>query len=321
LTRRGRRALTALAWAAGTLVLAWALMRTLGLERGFPLVPLTAWTPFVIPLALVAGLAAALARLWIPVALAALAAALMIVAVAPRAFGGGHQPQAGASGPELRVMAANVKLGRADPAALVELVRGQDVDVLAIQELTAEMAAALQRQGLGELLPERVGAPAPGSSGSAVFSRLPLTARSDASLPGYPFRMPRASVAAPGADPFEIVSVHVSPPVSSEGLADWVAGLDALAGARNASEPTILAGDFNATLDHAELRDVLDAGYVDAGDATGRGLTPTWPQGAFRPPVTIDHVLADERVSITGYEVHDLPGSDHRAVSATLRLP
>ena len=66
---------------------------------------------------------------------------------------------------------------------------------------------------------------------------------------------------------------------------------------------------------------MVDRGYVDAGDATGGGLAPTWPERLARPGVTIDHVLADERVAITGYEVHDLPGSDHRAVSAVLRLP
>ena len=39
----------------------------------------------------------------------------------------------------------------------------------------------------------------------------------------------------------------------------------------------ILAGDFNATLDHPELRAVLDRGYVDAADAASGGLKPTWP--------------------------------------------
>jgi endonuclease/exonuclease/phosphatase family metal-dependent hydrolase len=37
--------------------------------------------------------------------------------------------------------------------------------------------------------------------------------------------------------------------------------------------------------------------------------------------VTIDHVVVDSRVSVTGYEVFDLPGSDHRAVFAQLTLP
>ena len=54
----------------------------------------------------------------------------------------------------------------------------------------------------------------------------------------------------------------------------------------------------------------------------GEGLEPTW-QGkeSLLPPVTIDHVLADRRVGIGDYEVHDLPGTDHETLSATLFLP
>jgi hypothetical protein len=37
--------------------------------------------------------------------------------------------------------------------------------------------------------------------------------------------------------------------------------------------------------------------------------------------VTIDHVIADDRLGITGYSVEDLPGSDHRAVFAALVVP
>jgi endonuclease/exonuclease/phosphatase family metal-dependent hydrolase len=84
----------------------------------------------------------------------------------------------------------------------------------------------------------------------------------------------------------------------------------------------ILLGDFNATLDHEALREVLDRGYVDAADAAGQGLAPTWPRGHLLPPtVTIDHVLVDERVRVRDVGVHELPGSDHRAVTADLVLP
>ena len=83
----------------------------------------------------------------------------------------------------------------------------------------------------------------------------------------------------------------------------------------------LLIGDFNATLDHDALRDLLDEGYRDAGEVVGEGLTPTWKAGSvIPPPVTIDHVLVDERMGISEYEVHDLPGSDHEALSATLFL-
>jgi endonuclease/exonuclease/phosphatase (EEP) superfamily protein YafD len=38
-------------------------------------------------------------------------------------------------------------------------------------------------------------------------------------------------------------------------------------------------------------------------------------------PVTIDHVLADERCGVRELEVIPLPGGDHRAVLAELVLP
>jgi endonuclease/exonuclease/phosphatase family metal-dependent hydrolase len=81
----------------------------------------------------------------------------------------------------------------------------------------------------------------------------------------------------------------------------------------------VLAGDFNATFDHAAFRGVLDHGYTDAAEQTGRGLTPTW--AGWGPPITIDHVLVDNRCAVRDYSVLDLPGSDHNAVLADLQLP
>ncbi len=82
----------------------------------------------------------------------------------------------------------------------------------------------------------------------------------------------------------------------------------------------LLAGDFNSTLDHHELRKLVDRGYRDAAEAVGAGFSPTW-QGHRAPPVTIDHVLVPERVGVLGVEVHELPRSDHRAVLGVLALP
>ena len=42
------------------------------------------------------------------------------------------------------------------------------------------------------------------------------------------------------------------------------------------ANPRVLAGDFNATLDHAAFRAVLRLGYADAAQQTGNALTPTW---------------------------------------------
>jgi endonuclease/exonuclease/phosphatase (EEP) superfamily protein YafD len=86
----------------------------------------------------------------------------------------------------------------------------------------------------------------------------------------------------------------------------------------NGDPPVILAGDFNATLDHARLREAIARGYVDAAAALGRGLDRTFLTG---PPITIDHVLMDRRCGVSEVKVHSVRGSDHRAVLAVVRLP
>ena len=84
----------------------------------------------------------------------------------------------------------------------------------------------------------------------------------------------------------------------------------------------ILAGDFDATLDHAELRDVAGGGYEDAGDVLGSGLRTTWPSDPrTRLPVTIDHVLADACCAPHSLDTFPMAGSDHRALLGELALP
>ena len=85
----------------------------------------------------------------------------------------------------------------------------------------------------------------------------------------------------------------------------------------------VLAGDFNATLDHAELRRLIGRGYHDAAERAGVALRPTWPVGKGLLPtlITIDHVLADRRVRVVSARSVRIPGSDHRGVLAELLLP
>ena len=91
---------------------------------------------------------------------------------------------------------------------------------------------------------------------------------------------------------------------------------------RNQTRSRVLAGDFNATLDHSMLR----AGMVGCDDAAaqrGDGLIPTWgpTQRTRAIGPQIDHVLATRGIQAASFQVLDLPGSDHHAILATLRLP
>jgi endonuclease/exonuclease/phosphatase (EEP) superfamily protein YafD len=121
-----------------------------------------------------------------------------------------------------------------------------------------------------------------------------------------------------------IMAVHLVAPIPGE-MEHWAEDLDWLAGA--CSEPsTILAGDFNSTLDHfsglatadgAALGDCVDAASVSDNAAVG-----TWPTAL--PALLgspIDHIMATANWSVTGMRVvenYDKYGSDHRPVLAQL---
>ena len=84
----------------------------------------------------------------------------------------------------------------------------------------------------------------------------------------------------------------------------------------------VLAGDFNATFDHAALRAVLGRGYDDAARAVGRGRAWTWrPLRLPFPRLGLDHVLVDPRIRVASVNLVRVAGSDHRSVVADLVLP
>jgi len=220
-----------------------------------------AFTPYGVPLALAGGAAAALLRRWALVAVAAVI--VLAVLLAPRAVGDAAEARAG--GPQLRVMTANVRRGSVPPAALIELVRCERVDALAAQELSPQLASELERGGLDELLPNAVLAPH-----SAVYARRPL--RPLPSFQGAKAEMTAAAVDVPGTAPVRMISVHVAVPLVGGDLAGWRADLRALPAAPRRGDVQLLAGDFNATLDHHALRELVDAATATPPEAAGAGV-------------------------------------------------
>lgn len=303
-------------WAATVPVALWAIVRAFGLESGGLVTALMWFTPYAAVAALlVAGVAVAL-RNWAAATVAALAAVSLAVAVLPRAIGsdveqpGSHQT--------LTVLSSNVYLGAASATDLVALVDRYHPDLLSVQELTPSFAARLQRAGLGHRLPHAVLMPQPRGRGGGLYARYPLGRL--AHQTHFRFRMPRAMLTLPGGRRLRVVAVHPMPPNMS--YDEWRMGLESLP-TPGSGIPWVLAGDFNGTFDQAEFRGVVDSGYRDAADATGKGLQPTWPTDEVFPwgVMTIDHVLADRRLGVADFGVVSLDGSDHRAIHAQLVLP
>jgi endonuclease/exonuclease/phosphatase (EEP) superfamily protein YafD len=221
-------------------------------------------------------------------------------------------------GDRLTVMNSNLEFGQGDAATVVNTAAQRDVDVLVLEEATPLSLQKLRDAGLDELLPHQRGEPSNGASGTMVFSRFTLGPARTLPLGNLGLDL---TVRAP--EPFRLIAVHTAQPVGLP--TEWqddLRGLRTLVSAATRQGPTVLAGDFNATLDHAPLRRVLDAGVSDAVEQSGSGWQPTWPSRAhekwLRPLITIDHVLASKEYVATRTHAVEVANSDHFALVTEL---
>jgi endonuclease/exonuclease/phosphatase family metal-dependent hydrolase len=312
----------AVMWLMVTGLAGWAGLRLSGWEPKFFWSQLVSFTPYAAALSLVPLGIAVFTRAGPLLVAAILVTGVFAVTVLPRVVPERNPP---ASGPVLRVMAVNLLHSSVLPDVLVDAVERDRPDVLHLLEFTGLMYERVEELGLGKLLPYKIVLPGEDSEGAAIYSRYPLRA-STASIAAPPFAgSPRhlpAVVTLPGGQEVDLVAVHACAPSEGWRTACWASSIRALppAGGRL----RVLAGDFNSTLDHAVLRELIDTGYRDAADVTGKGLSMTWPyyqQPRLFPKVAIDHVLADRRIAIRSFETLRLPRTDHRATLTELVFP
>jgi endonuclease/exonuclease/phosphatase (EEP) superfamily protein YafD len=249
--------------------------------------------------------------------LAGLAAAGVVLHAAwfsARVSGANPPPAEGAE--PLTVLQANVLLGEADGIELVRTASEEGADLLVVEEITGGVLTQMERAGLAELFPYRVGVPRdtdPG--GTMVFSRTRL---GPAAPIGTRYDGWRVEV-----DGLTLVAVHPDSPLD---LAGWRADHAAILAAVRASDADLVVGDFNATLDHRPMRELAAAGRRSVAELANEGWQPTWPEagrvgvlGLPVPPVVqIDHVLVGPRLAALGTHTVDLHGSDHRGLVATV---
>jgi endonuclease/exonuclease/phosphatase (EEP) superfamily protein YafD len=296
------------------LFVAYVVLRIMGIESAEVLVAAMALTPYVAAFGLVLGLLCVLLRrrvVGFAVLLLAIALSALLV---PRLL---SEEQPAADGARLRIMSINLFVGRADPATVVRIARQQKIDVLVLVELTPQEDTALTKAGLADLLPNRVADSDTSGSGTAVVSRFPL--RQLVLMDQTTLAQPSMVVDLPGDDDVELTAVHIQPGVRTGSAGTWRNELNELP--RPDERVRILAGDFNASFDHAAFRALMDRGYADAAESTGDGLEATWSKWPLGPPVTIDHIVADDRCAFGSYTVFDMPGSDHKALISEIILP
>jgi endonuclease/exonuclease/phosphatase (EEP) superfamily protein YafD len=225
----------------------------------------------------------------------------------------GANPPAAEGAEPLTVMTANVYRGQADGIEVVREASEQRVDLLVVEEITVADLADMDRAGLAELLPYRVGEPQSGGGGTMVFARAVLGTPK-------PIGTLHEGWAVPMGD-LEVLAVHPTAPTDG---AEWRDDQAAVARAVDEFDPDLVVGDFNATVDHAAMGDLADAGYRDVGELANQGWQPTWPSGdrfevlgvSLPSFAQIDHVLVGPRLAALSMHTVEIPGSDHRAVVA-----
>ena len=260
------------------------LARLTGGRPPSPVPQLAALAPVAVVPATVAVIIAAATDGWLAVPLAVPAVLLLIWQLPPRrrisyqaAAGPSRESGSALTPVRLRLLTVNARGGAADPAALLRALRRHNVDLLAVQELTPHMVKRLAAAGLAQSLPFSHLDPRPGSAGTGLWARWPLTPLPP--VPGLTAAAPRARIDPPGGRPVTLTAVHPLAPM--RGRADiWQRELALIRQTlATVDEPQVVAGDFNASRDHRPFRDLLAAGFLDCADSSRSRSWPgfTWP--------------------------------------------
>ncbi|MFI7401548.1 endonuclease/exonuclease/phosphatase family protein [Streptomyces sp. NPDC049541] len=310
--RAGRRLA---AWCAGLLLAAVSVVvgcRAADSDGFSPVPQVLAFLPWLLAPAGLALLLALLGRWRLGMVWALAVLGLLAWFIEP--YGKTDEP-GGAPVAEFRVLTSNVEFGRGT-GSLVPEIRRHKPDLVFVEECEDTCRTRLTRD-FGADYPYRQAVAAEGSAGSVILSRFPL--KGTQGVVGT-MGMPGA-VADVHGHAVRLQLAHPMPPLPGQvGL--WRRELgrlrDAAAAART---PMILAGDFNASQDHAAFRRILDTGLQDAARLTGHPRTPTWPARTTPTFGTqIDHVLVSRDFSATSAHFLHLPDTDHRALLVDLTL-
>lgn len=216
----------------------------------------------------------------------------------------------------MRVLTANLYTGRAIVASFASVLDLERPDVVVCQELGTDVAGLLERRFAHGLV---VGDDHH-HTGRAMVSDLEI-AVDEIEMAHRPGSRTQLDI---DGTRVELVGVHLANPVT---------GVEAVRERKRQTEavlnhldrqgtPAVVVGDMNATPAwpaYRRLRRRLRDGVSDARRREGASVERTWSVRPGWPAMLrIDHILT-AGVRLEDVAVHQVDGSDHRAVAATIR--
>lgn len=261
------------------------------------------------------------ARAWGWLAVAAAAAVINGWLVVPW-FVGSRPESPEDAGRDLRLMVLNVRESNEGFEPVLDLLRRDEPDVVALNEVDPEWLSEIRGLDAGY---EIYDTPTQGKFGVLLLSRLPVESTEIETFTG---RWSPSIVARLEVDgrPVTLIVTHPPAPLGpktwenrNEHLRDldqYVSELDG---------PVLVAGDLNTTMWPPHMHNLLDGIRLN-NTRDGYGVLPTYPASrwgldfpwALRVP--LDHVLATEEWAVLGCKTGPNVGSDHLPLIVDLSL-
>ena len=254
-------------------------------------------------------LGAVMSRRWLQALIALLLLVPAWFAISP-ALGRDPLPYWTEHGVGVRIAGSNLYFENRRPADAARTLLKTNADILFVSELTPVFVDAAKSEGFEARFPYRLLDP---YLGLGIYSKFPFDdAERRASR-----RPPVVRFTLPDGVFFRATPVHTKSPTDTARVGAWADDLGRLGRLVEANDgPLLLVGDFNASRWQPAFGALLGRGLTDAHEATGRGLSRSWPQRF--PVLRIDHALMTRHIVARSVADIDVPGSDHRAFVADL---
>ncbi|NOL43505.1 endonuclease/exonuclease/phosphatase family protein [Kribbella sandramycini] len=221
---------------------------------------------------------------------------------------------------ELTIMVANVLGGGANAGAVAELIRQRKPDLVSLPEAQVDVREEIRAQLQGLQYAGYTDQPT-----SAVESATSVLVSSTLGAVqvkrDLPTEFGHLLVTGGSLGEVRLIAYHGFPPLP-DAVPAWKHDLQQLRRWCAADPPTVIAGDFNATLDHSDFRWAMASNCQSVAPEVGRGFVGTWPTD--QPPLLrtqIDHVLATRPIVPGSFAAYEVEGTDHLAVVVRIAVP
>lgn len=230
----------------------------------------------------------------------------------------------------LRLMTFNVNFGNPDPDDALAAIEKADVDIVLLQEITAEWKKLLAKRFAKQYPHQVFRIHTRAAGGLAVLSKQSIKTEEVLASPLHGWFPAQRLVVDSTLGSLQILNVHLRPAVDG---GSWIKGFMTTPPLRRkeietywkklttSGVHTVVAGDFNedptgtavAFLENNKL-----ARVVTSGPTTWRYHVTSAAGSSDVLTLDIDHVMLSNKLTATASEVIDAGASDHRPVVVTI---